>query len=84
MLKIKSNCCCFGLGDEVHVLEDDCPINRKEGKRSYKSKGKHINDCTCVYLSMFSKESSVSKCEFYNGVDYEKESKKYLVNCTFE
>lgn len=38
-VKIKSNCCCFGLGDEVHVLEVNCPIKRKEGKRSYKSRG---------------------------------------------
>lgn len=83
-MKIKSNCCCFGLGEEVHVLENDCPINRKEGKRSYVSKGKEINDCTCVYSSILSKEGNVSKCEYYNGVDYDEKSKNYFVNCTFK
>lgn len=83
MLKIKSNCCCFGLGEEVHVLKNDCPIKREEGQRSYKNKGKQINDCTCIYFSVL-KDGSIPKCKYYNGVDYEKESKKYLVNCAFE
>lgn len=83
-MQIESNCCCFGLGSEIHVLEKDCPIKRKEGRRKYENNGEQIIDCTCIYTSIFPDGSSVPKCQFYDGVEFDKASNKYLVNCTFK
>lgn len=77
--EIFSSCCAFGkVTEEVHVLQEDCPINREVGKRE--SKGNH--EATCVYISVFD-GTVVTPCEHYKGIEKVKRNKetKYKVVC---
>lgn len=61
--EVISSCCAFASdgSEEVHVKEDDCPINRQLGKGD--------GECTCIYRNCSSGFSSlgVPRCEFYDG-----------------
>ncbi len=83
--EILSSCCAFGGGtEEVHVLESDCPINRKLGKREVEPFFKHEEkrtECTCIYISSFG--GGIKPCENYQGVKKVQRNKrtKYKVLC---
>lgn len=85
-MKIKSNCCCFGKGlvEEVHVLEQDCPIKREEGKRTYESNDQQITDCTCIFFSILSGGHITNKCDYYKGTKKERKSGEYMVDCAYQ
>lgn len=82
--EILSSCCVFGgMTEEVHVLESDCPIKRKEGARKVTNYDDTTRDeCTCIYVSSFG--GGVKPCEFYNGTKKVKRNKRteYKVECS--
>lgn len=93
MTKIKneiiSSSCVFGAGKEtVHVLVEDCPIQRVEGRREVTelfgvNKGEKRQECTCTDSSFF---TGVSRCQYYKGTKEVKVDRrtKWRVSCTAE
>lgn len=79
--KIEASCCAIGSGvEEVHVLKENCPIQRKEGQRSCGNK----EEVTCVYKSIFN-GLVTPPCKYYQGC-YKSQAKatksKNLVKCS--
>lgn len=65
--ELEPSCCAFGgLTEEVHVLEQECPIQQELGKRSLANRdGSTRKECTCIYTSSFG--GGVPPCEYYQG-----------------
>lgn len=85
--EILSSCCAFGSdgSEEVHVLAEECPINRDLGKRKVEPFFKHEQErteCTCVLYSDYS-GMVVPPCKYYGGTKKVQRNKRreYKVFC---